>query len=151
TGLSVYAENYDVVAGPVSLVVTRLLGSLGGYDTAVVLGSVLGLVLIWSIERLVDPSPEAHAATLMGGALFLMGWIDMVTYGHIDDALVCVCAVAAVWGVSANRPLIVGCALGIAIATKPWAVTLVPLVLALNARGKIKAIGAAVALGVAAW
>jgi hypothetical protein len=122
-GLSVYAHNIDLVIGPVGLAVTRTLMLVGGYDAFIVVGSATGLGLIYALERLANATTERQAVTLLAGTMFLVAWIDMVAYGHVDDTLACCFVVGALWGVASQRNELAGVSLGLALATKPWAVT----------------------------
>jgi hypothetical protein len=59
--------------------------------------------------------------------------------------------VVALWTVAARRPLLLGVALGIAIAAKPWGVVALPLVFALPGRARWQALATAAVIACVAW
>src|ERR1035437_4599938 len=52
-------------------------------------------------------------------------------WGHLDDVLAMVFAIVALRAVSGDRPVLAGAALALAIASKPWAIGFLPLLLVL--------------------
>ena len=93
---------------------------------------------------------------MTGGPLLLFSWTKLGGYGHLDDALVLAAAVAATVDVRRGRHLRAAIALGLAVAVKPWAVILLPLLLfqprptAVIWRRWVPAV-VATAIGAAAW
>jgi hypothetical protein len=73
-----------------------------------------------------------------------------VRWGHLDDVLATAAAVVAVVALCRGRSLLTGLALGLAIASKPWAIGFVPLVLALPT-ARTRAFVTAIATAAAGW
>lgn len=133
-GLSVYTLRPDVQTGPVSLVLARVLAITprNGFVACVIVCAVLGLVAIRCLEKAQRPdrTVQNHAATfttLLGGTVVVFWWAKLGGYGHLDDALVLTSAAAALLCVRRGRAVLAAVLIGVAIATKPWAVILVPL------------------------
>lgn len=133
-GLSVYTLRPDVQTGPVSLVLARVLAITprNGFVACVIVCAVLGLVAIRCLEKAQRPdrTVQNHAATfttLLGGTVVVFWWAKLGGYGHLDDALVLTSAAAALLCVRRDRAVLAAVLIGVAIATKPWAVILVPL------------------------
>ena len=133
-GLSVYTLRPDVQTGPVSLVLARVLAITprNGFIACVVVCAVLGLVAIRCLEKAQRPdrTVQNHAATfttLLGGIVVVFWWAKLGGYGHLDDALVLTSAAAALLCLRRSRAVLAAVLIGVAIATKPWAVILVPL------------------------
>ncbi len=133
-GLSVYIHHPDVQTGPVSLVLARVLAITprNGFVACAVICAVLGLVAIRCLEKAQRPdraseNRSASFTTLLGGLVVVFWWAKLGGYGHLDDALVLTSAAAAMLCVRRDRGALAAVLIGIAIATKPWAVILVPL------------------------
>jgi hypothetical protein len=155
-GFEIYRSESDLFIGPLALVVVRILVLAGGYWTAAAVFSLAGVGLVWTIERLaarIQPATRARdVVVLLGGTMFLVGWVDLVTSGHVEDALALAFVIGAMWGVATQQWLLVGVFLGLAIASKQWAVTLIPLVLALDDnRAKVRAVVTAAIVNSVAW
>lgn len=92
--------------------------------------------------------PRAVALTLLVAAASPLAW-QAITYGHPEDILAAAAAVSAVLAARAERPLLAGLALGVAIASKEWAVlaALPALMAAPRGRFKLLAVAALVAGG----
>jgi hypothetical protein len=91
-------------------------------------------------------------AVLLGGILVVQAWSPLSTiYAHLDDVLVLSAGVVAVWAVARRHPEIVGVAIGLGIAAKPWGVVALPLVLALSGRGRWRALLIASGISAVAW
>ena len=71
-------------------------------------------------------------------------------WGHLDDVLALIFAVVALRAVSADRPVLAGVALALAIAAKPWAVGFLPLLLVLP-WGRLRAAAVTTAGVALAW
>jgi hypothetical protein len=158
-GLHVFARHPELHMGPLSLAAAWALRAFGGsgLGAAEVLMWALGLLTLLLLERSAvavrgTGEPLVALTTLLGGVLFLKAW--MLAAGpiaHIDDVLAMTFAAVAAWAVATRRPWLAGIAVGLAIAAKPWGVIVLPLCLAFAWRGRARAIGAAVAVSLAAW
>jgi hypothetical protein len=152
-GLSVYAQHPELQVGPLSLVVAGMFDALPG-DTsraAALAGMTLvGLALLGLLAQVV-PAERRLPRILLAALFFLPAWTVLaVRWGHLDDVLATAAAVGAVVALCRGRPVLTGLALGLAIASKPWAVGFVPLVLALP-RAQLRAAGTAIATAAAGW
>jgi len=65
--------------------------------------------------------------TLIGGLVVIFWWAKLGGYGHLDDALVLTAAAVALLKIRQGKPFTGAVLIGLAIASKPWAVILVPL------------------------
>lgn len=123
---------------------------------ALTLLSFLVLPVLWCLElaarSLVDRRPLA-LRTLVCGAVAVPVWtLEIQTWGHIDDALALMAAaVAAVLVSRGRREIVAGLILGTAAAAKPWAVVLLPLVLAYPRPKVARAVLAFVVAALAWW
>jgi hypothetical protein len=111
-------------------------------------------MLVLVIERTalrVVPDRETALTVLLGGAVFIASWMDLVLYGHVDDALVLSFAAVAMWACAARRPALAGVMLGLAFGSKQWAVVLFPLVLAFEGRARFRAAGWALGIAMSVW
>src|ERR1700736_440897 len=107
------------------------------------------LCLAW-IAPLV-PDRQRRLRVFLAALVLMPAWTVLsVRFGHLDDVVALVLAVGALRAVAANRPGFAGLALGAAVATKPWALGFVPLLLVLD-RQRLAALGRALAVVVAAW
>jgi hypothetical protein len=139
SGLHLYRGRPDLQFGPLSAIVAVplvLLGSDAGRVAAMVLGSALGLVAValaadtanrvWPAVSAVD----RRRTLLLGGAIAVVTWGDVaVRTAHLDDALALTAAAGALAATARRRPGWAALAAGVAVAAKPWAVVVVPLVL----------------------
>lgn len=149
SGVHLYAEHPELHMGPLSLVVALL-----GQHAVHVLMWVLGVGTIFTVERAAiaarGDSALLRIGTLLGGGVFLVTWFTAAgPISHVDDVLAMFGAAVAVWGVATRRPWVVGLAIGLAVAAKPWAIVLVPLAFAVPAR--IRVLVVAVGVGAAFW
>lgn len=133
-GLGVFVRHPDVQTGPLSLLLAPVLALTprNGFVACAVLCAVLGLVAVRCVELARHPDREedsqgSELTTLIGGILVVFWWAKLGGYGHLDDALVLAAAAGAMLSVRRNRTVVGAVLLGFAIATKPWAVILVPL------------------------
>ncbi len=152
-GLSVYAHHPELQVGPLSLAVGGVFGVLPGdasTPVALVTMTLVGLVLLGLLAQVVPA--ERRLPRMLLAALFVMpAWTVLaVRWGHLDDVLATGAAIVAVVALCRGRPLLTGLALGVAIASKPWAIGFVPLLLALP-RDRARATVAAIATAAAAW
>jgi hypothetical protein len=131
-GLELYAERQDIQTGPITLLAAWLFSHLptDGFVPSVLVVAALGIESLRRVERIAIASTDAvrHMCTLLGGIVVVFAWAKLGGDGHLDDAAVLGIAVAAVAsGWSPGRRAV---ALGLAVAIKPWAVIVAPLVLA---------------------
>lgn len=133
-GLSVFVRHPDVQTGPLSLLLARVLSITprNGFVACAVLCAVLGLVAVRCVELARHPDRDhdpqgSELTTLIGGIVMVFWWAKLGGYGHLDDALVLAAAAGALLSVRRSRTVVGAVLLGLAIATKPWAVILVPL------------------------
>lgn len=159
-GLAVYAVHPRYQFGPFSIVVAEAIHLLAlGHDQglAVVPMGVLAPVLLWLVldaRRLVvgRPARLRPAPTLILTGGFALVWsLLSVSAMHLDDALAVTLAAAALWGVARGSAMVVGVGLGLAAASKPWALAFFPLVLALPAPRRVRATSVAVGIVAALW
>ena len=133
-GMSVYARFPDVQTGPFSLLIARVLSITprDGFVVSTILCVGLGLFAIRCLERAQHPGrttdPQGtHMTVLLGGLVVMFWWAKLGGYGHLDDAIVLTAAAAAVLKIRQGKSIVAAVLIGLAIATKPWAVILVPL------------------------
>lgn len=145
--LSMYADAPQLQIGPLALLAGLPLTAAGLLVVHAVLFA-LGLLAFRAAE-LSWPRRDP-LRLLMGGLLALPCWAFIVTAGHLDDALVVTFTAFACLAVSRDRALAAGLLAGAAVAAKPWALVVVPLVLGLTSR-RLRALCAAVAVTAVAW
>ncbi len=145
--LSTYADSPDLQIGPLALIVGLPIARAGPLVVQPVLYG-LGLIAMAVSERC---WPRAEPVRLLlAGTLAIPVWSFVATSGHLDDALVVLTTTIAALAVKRNQNLVAGLCVGAAIASKPWAVVVIPLLLGLQSR-RVRALGAAVTLSVLAW
>jgi len=153
SGLNLYADAPWLQTGPLSLVVAALLRPLPanmGKDLALVAMTAAGPLLIAALTPLVAPA-KRHRRMLIAAIVLIPAWTVLsVRWGHLDDVLAMAFAIVALRAVSADRPVLAGLALAAAIASKPWAVGFLPLLLVLP-WGRLRAAAAAAAGTALAW
>ena len=159
--LHVYASHPDLQFGPVSMVVAALLRTVSGTGSIVlaqVLGAAAGVLVLALLDRVsasIRPLGSAgvrHRAVLACGLVILPVWMNLAVRSvHIDDVLALALTCAAVLAGVHRRPVAAGLLLGLAVASKPWALPFLALALAVRppARGKVAL--AAVGTAVVAW
>ena len=81
----------------------------------------------------------------------LVSWSELAGFGHLDDALALVAIAAAMWAIARGEPIVLGLALGGAIASKQWGVMFLPLVFALPGWDRLRAGAVALGAGAIAW
>jgi hypothetical protein len=109
-------------------------------------------LLEWT-ARIVGVNPtRTRPAALIGGLLAMPVWMILaITAVHLDDVMVLTCVAASLPMVARGRWLPAGALLGTAVATKPWAVVVVPLVFALPRRVMPRAVLVTVAVSALWW
>ena len=143
-GLHVYANYPQLQIGPFTFAIAEVLRHLGGATgllAAETFMTVLGLVVLYCVERIaVAMRPELARSTrldrtmLIGGAAFMIGWTDLsVAIGHLDDALALTLVTLAVWALTVNLPAVAGLCLGLSVDSKPWALVFLALILTVPA------------------
>jgi hypothetical protein len=154
-GLHLYASYPDVVTGPLTLLLVRATapaGTTGSYAIGVVLANLLAVVALAFLERTAVLLDRARpATTLIAGLVVLVSWSELAGYGHLDDAMALAAITAAFFGLGARRWLVVGLAIGLAIASKQWGVMFLPLAFVLPAPGRWRALATSIAIGALAW
>lgn len=153
SGLHLYAQHPTLQIGPLTFVVTALIAWLPD-DAARVAGQLLmtaagPLLVLWLAPLL--PAERRRTRLLLVALVVVPAWTVLsVRWTHLDDVLAVVFTVAAIRAVAANRPVWSGLALAAAIASKPWAVGFLPLLLVLDRRRLLALATTGVAV-VAAW
>lgn len=146
----VYVDHPNAQTGPLTLAIAWLIDPLG--LAAVRLGimlagiAIMGL-LVWSSRGL----PGVRWRLAVGGTAVAVWWPQLSYFGHLDDALVLLLAVAAVALARNERRAATGALAGVAIGVKPTAVFLLALALPRTAWRSVRAwvpllIGAAIAV-----
>jgi hypothetical protein len=96
--------------------------------------------------------PLLALVTLVSGAAFLRGWIlTSWVFLHIEEGLVIVAAIVAVWCVTARRAVGTAAAVGLSIGAKASGVLLLPLLACFPRRQMVQAAAVAAALAGGAW
>jgi hypothetical protein len=162
-GLHTYANYPALQMGPFSYLVAEVLRYLGP-DNGVVIGEVLltlaGMYIVYEIERIAliaRPSltarkNEVRATILIGGAVFLIAWIELAAaFAHLDDGLALLCAVLATRGAVTGRPAMTGVCLALAADAKPWALIFLSVILLLPGSSRWRAAAWALAVLAVAW
>jgi hypothetical protein len=152
SGLHLYAQHPTLQIGPLTFVITAALNWLPahtGQVVAQVLMMAVGPLLVWWLAPLVPRDRRVVRITLAALVLVPAWSILAIRWGHLDDVLAMVFAVAAVRAVVGGRGIWAGLAIAAAISCKPWAVGFVPLLLVLERRRLASFVAAGVALLVA--
>ncbi|MFE9422595.1 hypothetical protein ACFYNO_06495 [Kitasatospora sp. NPDC006697] len=142
-GLSLYAHHPELQIGPVSLLAARLfspfsehLGQVLAEGTMSVLGLVM-LVLVgrtaaWYYRGTGTNHRRLQQRILIAGLAFIPMWIEVsVRFAHMDDVLALFFTMLAVHALVRHKPVAVGIFLALAVDSKPWAISFLPLLLAL--------------------
>jgi hypothetical protein len=131
-GLHLYASYPFLQIGPLGLLAAKVL-RLGPRDGLYVAGAAtqaLGLVAVWATERAFAPLGRGRQALLLlGGGLALLVWTSLAHVTHLDDALALAAIAIAVWALATGHFTSMGALLGLAAASKPWAVAALALTL----------------------
>jgi hypothetical protein len=161
-GLHLYAGLPYLQIGPVTFLVTFLLGPAGSSYALLstqLLGAAGGLLVLGLLRATAqDLRPELSGEELdrrtLSVALFFTPVWTWLAVGvvHLDDVLALLFVVLALRAAATGRPVLTGVLLGLAVDSKPWALPLACLLL-LVPGGRRRLAGAA-ALGLvvaAAW
>ena len=149
--LHLYAEDPMIQIGPPALlpvVATQWMSPQPASELFVAVMAVLGVASIGFIEAAArsltpDMSQLRRQLTVLAvGTPLAAAWgYEGGQFHHLDDALALFCVSLAVWLCATGRSAwLVGIALGLAIATKPWAIVLAPVVLGVPRVNRPKAV-----------
>lgn len=142
-GLSLYAHHPELQIGPVSLAAAGLFGPLPehvGQVLAEATMSALGLVMLVLVGRTAawyylgtgTNHRRLQQRLLVAGLAFIPMWVEVsVRFAHLDDVLALFFTTLAAYALSRGRATAVGVYLALAVDSKPWALSFVPLILAL--------------------
>jgi hypothetical protein len=145
-GLHLYASYPSLQVGPLAFVVAQLI-RLTGPDNGMVMAQLvltaMGLATLGLIRQIaVAARPELTGSArlrwtyLAGGVVFMAGWQELaVAYAHLDDGLALLFAVLALWAAVHRRPALAGLAVGLSVASKPWALVFLPVLLIADGPG----------------
>jgi hypothetical protein len=163
-GLHLYANYPNYQIGPLAFLVAtpfRILGGGDGRVAAVLAMTAAAPLLVFVLEKTAlavwAPSDDRTQTmigltALLGGLVVVQAWAPLSTiYAHLDDVLVLTAASLTLWGVAHCRPALVGSAIGLGIAAKPWGVVALPLAFALAGQARRTALLFATAIATAAW
>lgn len=153
SGLNLFADAPWLQTGPLSLVLAAVLSPLPadvGKSIALLAMAAAGPLLMATLAPLVAPA-RRNRRVFIAAIVLIPAWTVLsVRWGHLDDVLAIGFAVVALRAVSAERPVLAGAALALAIAAKPWAVGFLPLLLVLP-WGRLRAASVAAAGIALAW
>ena len=155
-GLQLYAAHPELQIGPLALVAAALLRHLGpasGEDTAVLVMSLTGPLMLAAVWRLLPAAERRRPVRLLlAGQLFLPVWAELTThYAHIDDLLALAFTVAGLHAVARQHPVWAGLAIAAAVDAKPWAAAFVAVLLALPRRQWLTALATFTGGAAVAW
>ncbi|MEP7369820.1 MAG: hypothetical protein ABI662_09210 [Dermatophilaceae bacterium] len=134
SGLNLFADAPWLQTGPLSLMLAAVLRPLPanvGKGVALLAMTAAGPLLMAAIAPLVAPARRSRRVFIAALVLIPAWTVLSVRWGHLDDVLAMVFAIVALRAVSAERPVLAGAALALAIAAKPWAIGFLPLLLGL--------------------
>lgn len=151
--LHLYADDPVLQIGPLTFLAAALVTWLPAHAARVVAEVAMtatGPLLVWCLAPLVAPE-RRRTRLVLGACVLVPAWTVLsVRWAHLDDVLAMALTVAAIRAVAARRPGWAGLALGAAVASKPWALGFLPLLLVLDRRQAKAFAGAALTI-VAAW
>lgn len=164
-GLHVYAEHPVLQIGPLALAAAWGLGRLAyGHSllAAQLLGAGLGVGVVVLVRRIAvraatlgnAPSGAlSRGKLLVAAACFVPVWLyAAVDSVHLDDVLALAFGLAALALVQSGRPVWAGLAIAAAVDSKPWALPMGVVLLALAPRrSRVLAVGVAAAGVAAGW
>ncbi len=142
-GLALYAHHPELQIGPVSLAAARLFDPFPphiGQIVAEATMSALGLVMLvlvgrtaaWHYVGTGTNHRRLQQRILVAGLAFIPMWVEVsVRFAHLDDVLALFFTTLAAHALSRGRATAVGIYLALAVDSKPWAISFLPLVLAL--------------------
>jgi hypothetical protein len=140
-GLDVYAQMPTAQMGPLAIL---LAGALPGWLYLTLICALLPVILLLALANQA-PSARLYSVVTAGGILVAWPWVAFGRQGHADEALVVLGAAVMVVAFERRQSTWVVAAFLIAIAAKPTAVVLLPLVFMSSRRAvAIAALGTAV-------
>lgn len=157
--LSLYADSPSTQIGPTALVGAipfTLLGQAGGRLAATITMALALPLFVWLLEGAArrarsDASHLAETA-LVGGLIASLLWQAVaVQYAHLDDVIVLIGGALALRSVAYKHPWTTGLWVGLAVASKPWAIGFIALALAFRGRDVWRVVVAASSMIGAAW
>jgi hypothetical protein len=156
-GLDLYHSHPEFQFGPLAVVAALGLWLVAGAHAALLaqlLMLPLPIALTWLLEdsaRQLGRTARASWFTAAAGTAMVVSWMWLGLFTtHIDDALALTALVIALNMVSRQRALPAGVAIGLAVAAKPWAIILLPVLVAVPRR-RLTAASVAVFVGVGCW
>ncbi|MFC5028680.1 hypothetical protein ACQFX6_23445 [Streptomyces sp. DSM 41987] len=162
-GLAIYQNHPELQIGPVSFLTAALFEPFPpgvGERLAEAFMSGLGLYMLVVVGR---TAADFYAGTginhrrlqqrvLIAGLAFIPMWVEVsVRFAHLDDVLALFFTALAVRALVRGRPAAVGILLALAVDSKPWALSFLPLLLALPRAHWRRAACWLVALVAVAW
>jgi hypothetical protein len=160
--LHVYVDNPDLQIGPPALWLVAAFERFSFRTITLVFGWImpaLGVLGIVAIGRSGPAWPSTIHGALNKAHLALAGLLVGAIWGfeanqwkHLDDAMALSFTAVAVYLITKRRPWwLIGLLLGTAVATKPWAIILTPILLGLAREERSKAVLATVTVAAAWW
>ena len=145
--LHIYTWIPSLQVGPPALLAAvpfQFLNAWVGRIAAAVLMLLVGLGVLVLLERIAAlkglEAERTRSLTLLGGAFFIPAWCVLsVFYMHLDDVIVLSLAVVAMHEALRGRWWWASLALGVAAATKPWAIAFIPILLLIPRRRRSQA------------
>jgi hypothetical protein len=158
-GVHLYASRPDIQIGPLALVAAVPFWSLPRpWDVdavrVVMCITLLGVIAMTeSICSTLDvPARIIARVALLGGAFAIPAWVTVaVTEVHLDDVMVVGFTTAAVLFTARKKPMWAAAAVGLAVASKPWGIVVVPLLLQPGLRHTLRACVVAVGVAIVWW
>ena len=153
SGLDLYANHPELQIGPLAFVTALVLAPLPDETARLVAEGLMTaagpLLVVWLSPLVLGPRKRERV--FLGLIVLVPTWTVLsVRWGHLDDVLALVFSVAAIRAVAANRAVLAGLAMGAALASKPWALGFVPVLLVLE-RHRLRAALAAAMVTAGAW
>jgi hypothetical protein len=150
--LHLYAEHPAIQIGVVGLTLARLLEALAGSHAELV-SQVVVTAAALPAARLIErtSSRPPSGGRLFAGAVTMILWTQASMLGQFGDCLLLVLLTGAVLAIQRDRGDLAGLAIGLAIATKPWAAPALLMPAVLTHRQRVKALAIALGCSVAAY
>ena len=138
----IYSQMPKMQIGPpavLAAIPTQLVNPSDGNIVAALVMMLAGVACVGLVERIAKTAGVAtghrQPAALLAGLLLVPMWRQLaMLYMHIDDVIVLMAVLAAIPFVMKNRWLVASLLVGTAIATKPWALGVTPILFALPRR-----------------
>lgn len=158
-GLQLYAKHPTIQIGPLALLISGAEQAVSAFGTwfVPVVTTGLGLGALRAVEVLADRytpgrRESLHRLILTAGPFLMYAWVQaFVLWRHVDDMLVLLGVIGAMFSILHRKPWLLGITIGLAGAAKPTALAFLPLLFAFDLRDNLKAIGTASALLTACW